>query len=494
MSSTEAIWYTFVVVACLIAMADWRRGIYAGILVDVLRDPVRKLVPEQPVVITLSGALVWLTIVLFAVLSQRRQTATLFRNYPGVRTALHLLVIALLPAFGISCISYPRGWLMASIGGASYVIPTLGIVAGFVLSQKEEQIERMLRFYIAANVVMLISVPMEYMGVDVPALGGIDNVWIRYRPGVIVNLMCGWYRSPDIMGLHAAHVIMFSLLLSIRRADNLRPVWIVSAVWAGFCVLLSGRRKMMGIPLIFVAVFLFLGMVYRVSRVSRLAGAAVLAATLGGAVMLYLWSPDEAEGYTEYATSLFTESGERANDLIITGTITTLKQSGIVGAGLGTATQGRYYAGVQTSRGARGWQEDGVSRLFLEFGVPGVILLFCSVCLLVGAIGKSMRLLPPTTSQMVLQLGLVGIVAGDAASYAISHQQFSGDPVSALLVTMMVGMILGVPASWFAAQKKHREALEAQAETQVKEQPVDEGLMAIGSGTAQSEEGKKSWP
>ncbi|MEQ9411985.1 MAG: hypothetical protein RIK87_30015 [Fuerstiella sp.] len=484
MSSIEAIWYCCVVLACLIALADWRRGLYAGILIDVLRDPIRKLIPEQPVVVTLSGSVVWLVIVAVAAFARRNDLRTLFRNYPGVRTAVHLLIIALLPAFGISAISYHRGWLMATIGAASYVIPMLGIVAGFALCRTEESILGLLRCYVIVNAIMLISVPMEYLKMEIPALGGIDAVWIRYRPGVIVDLMCGWYRSPDSMGLHAAHVIMFSLLLAIRKRSNARPLWIVSAVWAAFCVLLSGRRKMIGIPLVFVATFLLLGMMYRVARVSRLAGVSLLAAALGGAVTVYFWSTDEASDYTDYATSLFTEGGERANALIVSGTITTLKQSGIIGAGLGTATQGRHYANVQTSRSARGWQEDGISRLFLEFGVPGVLLLFCSLCLVIGAIAKSMRLLPPRSSQILLQLGLIGIICGDAASYAISHQQFSGDPVSALLVTMMIGMVLGLPASYYA-ETRLREVEKRDAGRMAVEQKPAALLAGLSSGQEQ---------
>ena len=44
-----------------------------------------------------------------------------------------------------------------------------------------------------------------------------------------------------------------------------------------------------------------------------------------------------------------------------------------------------------------------------------------------------------------MQVGLVSIVAGNAASFVISHQQFSGDPVSALVVTLMVGAIFKMP-------------------------------------------------
>ena len=483
MSSIEILWYVIVAMASLVALADWKRGIYLGILVDVLRDPIRKLAPTQPVAITLSGAVVWLVIVLMAVLSNRTQLRAMFRNYPGVRTAMHLVIIALLPAFGISVISYYRGWLMASIGAASYVIPMFGVVAGFALAQSERRIVDMLRFYIIVNVLMLISVPLEYLQLDVPALGGIDATWIRYRPGVIVNLMCGWYRSPDIMGLHAAHVIMFTLLLAIRRTSELRGLWISSAIWAAFCVLLSGRRKMIGIPLVFVAMFLFLGMIYRVARVNRFAGISLFAATLGGAVMLVFWAPDEASDYTDYATSLFTEGGERANALIVSGTITTLRQAGIVGAGLGTATQGRYYAGVKTSGAARGWQEDGISRLFLEFGVPGVILLCCALFLLLGAIGRSLKVLPTTSPHILLQLGLVSIVVGDAASYAISHQQFSGDPVSALLVTIMVGMALGLPGAFFHSQKQQAEKEAAKVTG-----PVNQDLLAVAAAAGHSTE------
>lgn len=483
MSSIEITWYACVAFACLIAMADWRRGIYVGILIDVLRDPIRKLAPTQPVSITLSGAVVWLVIVLMATVANRTYIRNLYRNYPGVRTAMHFVIIALVPAFGISAISYYRGWVMASIGAASYIIPMFGVLAGFALCEKEEYIIRILRFYIFVNVVMLISVPMEYMKLPVEALGGIDNVWIRYRPGVIVDLMCGWYRSPDIMGLHAAHVIMFSLLLAVRHRENLRGLWIVFAIWAAFCVLLSGRRKMIGIPLVFVAMFLLLGTIYRVSRVNRFVGISLFAGLLGAATLIVVWGHDEASDYTEYATSLFTEGGERANSLIVSGTVETLRQAGLIGAGLGTATQGRYYAGVIVNdRAARGWQEDGISRLFLEFGVPGVLLLLCALCLLIGAIAKSMRLLPTESTQILLQLGLVAIIIGDAASYAISHQQFSGDPVSALLVTLMVGMVLGLPGTFFAQQKLNQLRQEKQAAKVTQPVAPDKGLLAVAAG------------
>lgn len=453
MSSIELVWYLIIAGSCLFAIADWRSAIYVGILIDVLRDPVRKLTPGQPVTITLSGVVVWLIIVLMVVLTRRDQLRLMYRNYPKLRTAVSLLMLALIPAALISVVSYPRGWVMAAIGGASYIVPAFGVLTGFALLRREENAVRIMQCYVLVNCIMLVSVPFEYNKMAIPALGGIDFDWIRHRTGYIVQLMCGWYRSPDVMGLHAAHVMMFSLLLAIRPRGQGKALWIAPVLWAAFCVLLSGRRKMIGIPLVFVATFLILGMIYRVTKVRRMTGIILAAALVAGALMLVVWSPAETSEHTDYAATLFSEGLQRSSGIIIGSTMGTLMSVGVIGAGLGTATQGRYHAGIQLGGVLKGWQEDGVSRLFMEFGIPGVLLLVCCLVLLLGALFKAMRSIPRGRNEILMQLGLVAIVAGDAASFAISHQQFSGDPVNALFVTLMIGMILRMPGTLQLAHK-----------------------------------------
>lgn len=81
--------------------------------------------------------------------------------------------------------------------------------------------------------------------------------WIRFSGNEVVDLIGGFYRSPDIMGLHAAQVAMFSLVLTIQARKGVSWGWILVAFFAGFCLLLSGRRKMLGMPLVFAAFFGF---------------------------------------------------------------------------------------------------------------------------------------------------------------------------------------------------------------------------------------------
>jgi hypothetical protein len=441
----ENVWYVLIAIACVIAVTDARKAVFLGILIDALRDPVRKLIPGKPVAVTLAGAGFWVVLVVVLAASRRKDLKSLFRTYPGLRSAFILLMLALFPAAGVAVISYTRGWMLAGIGATSYVIPAIGVLCGYSLLREEREIIRLMRWYIIVNTIMLMSVPMEYFVFDVPALGGIDFEWIRYREGYTVDLMCGWYRSPDIMGLHAAHVMMFGLLLASRPQQNLSPGWLLPVLWAGFCVLLSGRRKMIGIPLVFIAALLTCGMIFRITRINRLAGIAMTVGLMGGALIVFFWAPDEAYEYTEFVTSLATEGAVRFNELVIGSTLGTLQQAGVIGGGLGAATQGRYYAAVLTSHSMRGWQEDGVSRMLFEFGVPGFILMLISLGLVLLSIRKAIRMMPQKGAMMIMQLGMLAVVIGNAASYTISHQQFSGDPVSGLIVTLLIGMILRLP-------------------------------------------------
>ncbi len=127
----------------------------------------------------------------------------------------------------------------------------------------------------------------------------------------------------------------------------------------------------------------------------------------------------------------------------------------MLGAGIGTATQGRYYVGAGAGGSLRGWQEDGVSRLLMEFGVPGLIFVLISGMCLMRSLWQALKLVPPQHPVQALQVGCLAVVFGDLASAIISHQQFSGDPVSGLIVTMMAGAALGAPRI-FAAGKASR--------------------------------------
>ncbi len=146
------------------------------------------------------------------------------------------------------------------------------------------------------------------------------------------------------------------LLAAISKSES-QFGWLIPAMWAGLCVLLSGRRKMMGIPMVFLGTFLMIGWYLGLRRMHRLVAFSVSGILIAGFFAVLFWSTDQSDEYTDYASTLFTQGLERSNEMIVGSTIGTLQQAGVLGAGLGSGTQGRHYV-AEASEGPRTWQED----------------------------------------------------------------------------------------------------------------------------------------
>lgn len=433
----------------LVAIVDWRWGLYLCLVLDVLRDPARKLSDSQSVWMTVAAASVWGGVFLGVLRSESGELLSLFGRYPKMRASVVYLIAAMVPAALLACVLYPSGYLLAIVGGVSYLAPLLGIGIGFVLPREDRSIYRLLAFYTVFNAVMLSGTLLEFAGLEWRVLGGVRTLageqmdWIRVWNGMKVQLIAGFYRSPDISALHAAHVVVFSAMLAMNPRSRFRSGWVGIAAWAGFCLLLAGRRKMMAIPLIFMAVFLLLCWLRGGQSRGQLRGFITVALLLFVGVVLVFREVETSGEYITYASTLLTQGAERAWEIVAGSVITTVRQTGVRGTGLGSVTQGSHYTGARIVADA--WQEDGISRLFRELGLIGVILIAFAARSLLQTARTAVQLVPADDSLGTLQMGLLAIVAANAASFVASHQQYSGDPGSALLVTMLFGMVMGLP-------------------------------------------------
>jgi hypothetical protein len=441
-------YYGLLGVSCLVALTNWRKAIYLAILLDFLRDPVRKLDPSEPVLITISVLGLWGLITLSAWNQSREALQEFLYENPKLYNAFRLLIFATLPGIAVSLAFYAEGYKLVALGAVSYLAPSAGVLCGVLFASHPAEMNRLLRFYCIVNALALFGVVFEYIDYPVAALGGLRGMnWVRYSSGEVVNLTAGFYRSPDIMGLHAAHVVMFSLVLTIQARKGLSLGWILVALFAGFCLLLSGRRKMLGMPLVFTAAF---GFFCYLRGMQQFRNVFIPVVGVGvAAVGVYLVATDEfvADEYTNYASTLFTQGTQRSQEIVIGSVTSTFRQTGILGAGIGSATQGAYHlrSGKGTDELRHGWQEDGVSRLFRELGMVGVFFIIAAGVSLIGAIIDSVRKLHCEDPISYLQLLLYSIVVANLASFIISHQQYSGDPPSALLVLFVMGMALSLP-------------------------------------------------
>lgn len=454
MNYIELSFHLAVVFAGIVTLVNWRWGLYLIVLLDVLRDPVRKLSEEQSVIFTLTVNSLWLAAFAAAYGESKAQMSSILQRHKMLGTVLNLVIFAILPGALLSVAMYRNGYLLAIIGAASYLGPCVGIMIGYVYLQNENQLWKLLKWYVFVNSIALISTVLEYQGIESPMFGGINMEWLRYRTGYTVKLITGIFRSPDVMGLHAAHVIMFSTLLLTRKGKKVSFVWVLAILFSSYCLLLCGRRKMIGIPIAFV-----IAMFWLQQRAGLIKPGAVFNAAIGGAAIIavvIVATPDDVidSEYTQYASTIATESVDRTRGSLIDTPLMTLKQSGVLGRGLGTATQGVYYVD-SNARGA--WQEDGIGRLFAEFGLIGVILLVFAGLLMIQVIFQAFDNAARSTQGFLA--GLIAIVVANGASFIVSHQAYSGDPCTILFIAMMLGILFSAPSESPAAVQPNKAEL-----------------------------------
>lgn len=442
---TTALMGTFLIsllATIVVSLQDWRTGLLYCVLLDAMRDPVRKLLPEAPIWVTLCLGAMWLMIMFLA----SREHLPVWRNVllkSRIRVGFLLIATAILTAALIkSLLLYPAGLQLVLLGTAAYCSPVIGILIGLSYLRSPIDLQRLAVVYVLGNLVFCLSAFAEYHAWDWRGLEGIEFDWIRYRSRGLISLMCGFYRSPTVLGIHAAGMVMYGTLLAWQSQGKKRYGWLGTVAMGLIVVLISGRRKM---QLIVVLFLLTIGVavsqsVLRLHQRTVRTGIVLVLLGVGILAMLPAWQgvlPD----YLRYALTLGHEGLIRSLGLF-NSVYVTLHQNGIWGLGLGTATQGSYYL-----RGSapRSWQEDGLSRIAAELGLPGLLLFATGTLLLARSLIRRVATAKPNVRRTSVLLAAMTV--GYFGSYIAAHMTYSGDVSTSILSAMPLGMLLALAKS-----------------------------------------------
>ncbi len=441
----------FVVASAGLAFADARNGLRLAILAGLLQDPVRKLTPGTPPILAISALPIVAASLLGLLGHDRQLVGRLARAHPRLARSLRMFTFSLAPAVLILLVSYGfSAWPAMLLGLFGYLTPLLAMVWGFNFARDADDLRRLLGFYCVLTAVALSGALFEFLQLwpEWPALGtaALGAPWMRFAPsGLVIRLISGFFRSPDVMGWHAATLMMAALTLALARDRPRARAFLLLAAWAAFCVLICGRRKAIMMPALWAAVVLV-----HFLRARRLGGAvglvAAVAVALGGLAFV---SGEAAIGpeYYAYAASIASDAPRRLQEGTFGAVWWTLVQSGALGAGIGSASQGMQHLGAGV--GAQGWQESGVSKLVAELGLPGLAcgLLVALQLALAGL--RAVRQSAVSSPSHSLVVGLGGMALANAASFVVSHQVY-GDLLVMTLSAFFVGALLSAPR-WCAA-------------------------------------------
>lgn len=444
------LFFAFLVAAAMVAFADWRRGLALAIAVGCLQDPVRKLTPGTPALFAIASLPVWLAVAAGALSHDRQLGARFGRAYPALVRVLRFFLVCLVPPT-LLVFSYGLGaWRLALLGVFSYLAPIGALVLCFSFARDAADVRRLFAAYVVFTGTLLSGVALEYAGMapEWPALGtqALGAVWLRYSAASdeALRLISGFYRSPDIMGWHAAMVVMLSstLALTARRAGS--RAWLIAAAWGALCLIVSGRRKAIVMPLVWLAVVVAASL--RGRRAGALAAVALAIAAVVAGVVYASGELAVADDYYQYAASTAADAPERLSQGVVGSVLTTLRQSGLLGRGIGSATQGGQHLGPGIEQS---WQESGSSKLMAELGLPG----FASALVLAVVIGRAayrvVRKAGHAQPGAGLAAALAGITLANGAAFLVSHQVYGDLTVMALSSTCL-GLLLSAPR-WNAA-------------------------------------------
>ena len=423
-----------------VAFTNWRHGWFAAVVCGVLQDPVRKMTPGTPAALTMSIVAVYAIILFAAMASLQRNRFDFAKRFPNLYSVVTLFLVMLVFAAINGLVTFGIGmWQVPALSLLIYMLPLPAVLLGYAWLTREEQLVRFFVFYAVLTSIALIGTPLEYFNVQSSALGVVAMPfgYVRHLPGLQIRVLSGIYRAPDIMGWHAATLTAIAVILAVRaRVFSRAWPWILVAGWGFLNCLISGRRKAIYMVAVFGLAFLW----RYARRMTTTQVALVLSVGLAiGLVLNEIRSREESQVYAQGARTTSAEIFQRLEG----GMLSTFEQGSILGAGLGSATQGvRHVSGLETDFG---WQEGGLGKLAMELGLPGLIV----AALLAWAMLRMMMRISavgdiPGTSQL-MRVGLFALVIANIGNFLASAQAYS-DPVLTLMTAFFVGCLFGTAA------------------------------------------------
>jgi hypothetical protein len=435
-----ALYLAFLGLACAYALVDWRRGWMLVMVCGVLQDPVRKLTAGAPVVVSFAVVGLYAALLFSArneIIHHLSDFARRFGSvYASILAFMFLLVIAAMNGvltYGIAM------WKVPLLSLFTYCVPLVAALFGYVWLQREEWLYHWFKLYTVVTSIALIGTILEYSRMQWRILGMVafDGDFIRHLPGIQIRLLSGIYRGPDVMAWHASMLACIAIAMTLRAGvSKLALVWGSVAAWGFFNCMIAGRRKAIYTVVVFCAIF-----VWRYAR--RLKTSQVLA-FFGVLILLFgvvrqLASGEQTSVYAAGARASQTELAQRLEG----GAMATFEQFGLMGAGLGTATQGVYH--LLGDNAAIGWQEGGLGKLAVEVGLPGILALLVIAWLVVRLLLQLTSIDDVPGSSQFVRVALFGLVVANMAAFMASAQAFT-DAVLALTTGFFVGCLFATAA------------------------------------------------
>lgn len=438
----------YFLIAALLTLGDWRRGLPIVVLTTIIQDPLRKLTPDQPVVFSLmTGVIAFVT--LLASLGRARGESIWgvmrgdFR-YLVFSSSVFITIIALQSVNGV----ISHGSLFAvALGVLTYLGPLPAILVGRHLAQTtgDRAVLGFMKTYLILAIPAVSTLALQYSGFDWPIFGEVGqglHVYDVIVNGAPVVTYSGVFRSSEIAAWHvAACCCFFTIVLTQRRVGAMNLLLCMVVVGALLALgVLTGRRKLLIQVTVFLIAYVFLiALVGRIGlRVWLSVGVVGVVAWIVAIISQNIVVPDTV--YRQFlvrSQSGFSGVGDRFSQLGLEPLVWAYDRFGAMGGGVGAATSGAQNYGVDATMVAVG--EGGFGKLAGELGWPGLAAAIWLGAALASYVLKNTSLVSRGSMQAGrLRCGMTAFLIANFSAFSVATQVFND-----LFVLTTLGLFIG---------------------------------------------------
>jgi hypothetical protein len=443
---------TVAILGLLVCIANWRVGFLLCVVVGCLQDPIRKLIPGEPVYITSAIIVFVAASCVGAYLKGRRFSLDPIHSWnSSLRIPLALFFALVVIQSWMTFVRFGSP-ILAAIGLLAYITPVPGILLGYHFARREAETHKFIKVYLALNVIMISGVYLSYVGFDWPLLHQVGEGLVVYSltSGVVV-LRSGFFRAPEVAAWHAATSICFLIIMFMvlkkHRLLKLATGGLILFFWGA--LLFTGRRKFMMEIFVFLGIYGALLLLVRgkASRTVRKSFLLVVGLIIASGVYSSMVPEELKTGldpYYERSATLGADATDRASLMTVESLGYVLDQNGLWGAGAGTGSQGAQHFGGGTDI-VGGAAEGGLAKVIAELGLPGFALI---IWLAIGlgrycwAIISELRRTDFARASLIF--GFISMLVSNAAVFVTAHQIF-GDLFVLSILGFLIGFVMAVP-------------------------------------------------
>ena len=436
------------VVGSLVCLNDWRRGIYMVVLAGFMQDPIRKMTPGEPVMLSLIAPALFGVCFISALLAEEELSFEELNKFNPVLYLPAILFVGWICISTATTLATTHSLVLAGIGAMAYLAPIPGLMLGYRFAREPDELLNLLLFYVVVAAVFSSSIYLEMAGVDSPILKSVGEGFVFYpESGGITVLHCGLFRSPEVAGWHCASAVCFLVVVGLSRKPRISFL-IFALVAAGVilpALILTGRRKF----LVEIATFLCMSgalLTYFKTSMKRLSLVFVVAAVLGAGFFFYITSselPGEWVVYLQRSSTAEADSKDRFMHMTVDMFEYVIAQNGFFGSGAGTGSQGaQHFGGGSVLVGCAA--EGGLGKVLAELGIPGIFFLLWMFGALFAYIWTVTKRVQEHENAAPLCYTLVSFLGANAIVFTTAHQIF-GDVFILTILGLLLGVLLRCP-------------------------------------------------